>query len=138
MLVPPAVLWPRRTFAMGALRLQRHAAFIRLSTGDPTRAATHTPTGRVSGLGRQTSSTAGAGIRPTITAQSLVGLHKIFVYVESFMHESVVLSPPPPTCISHTVAILLHDYWALYRTSSNPLLYAIHHTRLVITISCKG
>jgi len=39
--------------------------------GDPTGAATRTPVGRALGLGRRrTPSTAGAGIRPTITAQS--------------------------------------------------------------------
>jgi len=42
-----------------------------------------------------------------------VGLYKIFFYFESFVHESIVLSFLPPTCIAHTVAILLHDYWAI-------------------------
>jgi len=54
------------------------------------------------------------------------------------MHESIVLSFLPPTCIAHTVAILLHDWRAIYDPSSTSLVYAIHHTILVITISCKG
>jgi len=67
------------------------------------------------------------------------GLYKIlFVYFETIVHESNILLSPPPTCISHAVAIRLHDYWAVYDNSSTPLLYAIHHTRLVITISCNG
>jgi len=30
------------------------------------------------------------------------------------VHESIVLFFLPPTCIGHPVAILLHDYWAIY------------------------
>ena len=54
------------------------------------------------------------------------------------MHESIVLSFLPPIYIAHTVAILSHDWWAIYDPSSTFLLYPIHHTILVITISCKG
>jgi len=54
------------------------------------------------------------------------------------MHESIVLSFLPPTCIGHTVAIRLRDSWAINDPSSISLLYASHHTILVITISCKG
>ena len=32
------------------------------------------------------------------------------VYFQSFVHESIVLSFVRPTCIAHTVAILLHGY----------------------------
>ena len=63
------------------------------------------------------------------------------------MHESNICTSPPPTCIGHTVAILLHcightvaillhDYWAVKHASSTPRVYAIQHTRSVITISC--
>ena len=54
------------------------------------------------------------------------------------MHESIVLLFFRSTCIAHTVAILLQDYWAIYEPPSTSLLHAIHHTILVITISCKG
>ena len=56
------------------------------------------------------------------------------------MHESIVLSFRPPTRIAHThtVAILLHNYWATYDPLSTSFLYVIHHTILVRTISCKG
>ena len=67
-----------------------------------------------------------------------IGLCKIFFYVEAFVHESNILISPPPTCIGHSAAILLHDHWAVYHTSATPFLQAIHHTRLVITISWKG
>ena len=40
--------------------------------------------------------------------------------------------------IAHTVAILLHGYWAIDNPPSTSLLYAIHLTRLVMTISCNG
>jgi len=75
-----------------------------------------------------------------LTPPSLITLYQIFVYFESFVHESTVLSFLPPPCIAHTVAILLHDHCAMYAPPPHrpPLLYAIHHTILVMTISCKG
>ena len=54
------------------------------------------------------------------------------------MHESIVLSFFRPACIAHTVAILLHGYWAIYDPLSTSLWYAIHHIILLITMSCKG
>jgi len=50
-----------------------------------------------------------------------LGLYNIFFYFESFVHELIVLSFLPPTCIAHTFAILLHDYWAVYHAFSTPL-----------------
>ena len=35
------------------------------------------------------------------------------------MHESIILSFTPPTCIAHPGAILLHDYWAVYDSPSD-------------------
>ena len=49
------------------------------------------------------------------------------------MRESIVPLFLRPACIAHTVAILLHDYWAIYDPPSTSLLDAIHHTLLVIT-----
>ena len=45
---------------------------------------------------------------------------------------------PPPTRISHTIALLLHDYCAIYDPTPTPLVYSIHHTVLVMAISCKA
>jgi len=45
---------------------------------------------------------------------------------------------PPPTCISHPGAVLSRDYWEVYDSPSNSRLYAIDHTVLVMTTSCKG
>ena len=44
----------------------------------------------------------------------------------------------PPTRIAHTIALLLHDYCAIYEPPPTPRLHAIHHKMLVIAISCKG
>ena len=44
---------------------------------------------------------------------------------------------PPPACIAHTIAILLHDCCAMYDPPPTLLLYAIHHTILVMAVSCK-
>jgi len=71
-------------------------------------------------------------------AASHVSVYKIFFYFESFMHESIVSSFAPPTCIAYTVVIVLHDCWAIYDPPSTSLLYGMHQTILVITISCKG
>jgi len=48
------------------------------------------------------------------------------------------LHPPTPTCIAHPGAQLMHEHWEVYDSPSISLVYAIHHTLLVITISCKG
>jgi len=46
--------------------------------------------------------------------------------------------PPLPTCKAYPIAILLHDCWAIDALLPTPLLFAIHHTVLVMAISCKG
>jgi len=58
-----------------------------------------------------------------------LGLHKIFFYYESFMHESIILSFPQPTCIAHTVAVLLHGYCAICAPPQPPfcMLYTIQN-----------
>ena len=50
----------------------------------------------------------------------VVGLYKILFYFEAVVHESIILLLPPPTCIAHTIAILLHDYCAIYDPPSEP------------------
>jgi len=45
---------------------------------------------------------------------------------------------PPPTRISHTIALLSHDYCAMYDPPPTPRVYAMHYTILVMAISCKG
>ena len=45
---------------------------------------------------------------------------------------------PPPTCIAHPGAILLHNYWTVCDFPSDHPLYGIHHTILVLTILCRG
>jgi len=64
--------------------------------------------------------------------------YKIFIYFEAVVHESLILSSPTSTCIVHSGAIRLHDHLIVYDTLSDLPLYAIHHTILVISISCKG
>ena len=66
------------------------------------------------------------------------GLYKILFHFETLVHESIILSLPPPTCIARTIAMLLHVYWAIYDAPPTPLVYAIHHTILAMAISFKG
>jgi len=37
-----------------------------------------------------------------------LGLYKILFYVEAIVYESIILLLQPPTCIAHTIALLLH------------------------------
>jgi len=75
---------------------------------------------------------------PPIPTLYLLDLYKKFDYFEAFVHESTILSPPAQTYIAHPGALLLRDYGQ--HTTPPPIsrVYAIHHTILVKTISCKG
>jgi len=67
--------------------------------------------------------------------------YKIFVYFEAVVHDATILSPPPPPPLS-ALPTLVQYYCTIigqYTTSLlTSRLFAIHHTILVITISCKG
>jgi len=67
-----------------------------------------------------------------------LGLYKILVHYIAFATEPIIIDLPPPTCNTYIVAIVLHDYCAIYAPVLTPLLYAIHHTILAMAISCKG
>ena len=67
-----------------------------------------------------------------------LGLYKIFFHLFLGMHESVISLSPPPICITHTTAILSRDFCAIYDLPPTLSVEAIHHTILVITISCQG
>ena len=61
------------------------------------------------------------------------------VCFEAVVHESTIFSVPPPTCIAHTVAILLQYDCAIYASPPTPPPFVCHtHTILMIPISCKG
>ena len=45
-----------------------------------------------------------------VGTQPQIGLYKMFFYFEASVHESKILISASPSCIGHTVAILLHDY----------------------------
>ena len=71
-------------------------------------------------------------------SDSTFGLYKIFFYLFVFVQKSIILAFTPPIRITHTTAILLRDSCAIYDLPPTLPLYAIHHTILVMTISCKG
>jgi len=60
------------------------------------------------------------------------------VSFKAFVHERIIPVLPLPIRISHTIPILLHDGCAIYDPPAPPLLYTIHHTTLVLAMSCKG
>jgi len=78
---------------------------------------------------------AGGGGRESVAG---VGLYQVFFHSEAFVHESIILWSLPPPCIARTIAVLVHVYCAIYDPPPTPLVYAIHHTISVMTISCKG
>ena len=45
---------------------------------------------------------------------------------------------PPAICKAYPIAILVHGHCAIDAFLPTPLLYALHHTILAITISCRG
>jgi len=63
----------------------------------------------------------------------------ILLHFKPLLWESIIrLRPPPPTCKAYPIALLLRDHCAIYAPLPTPPLYAIHHTILVMAISCKG
>jgi len=56
----------------------------------------------------------------------------------AFVNEPTIISLSPPARKAHTVAIVLRDYCARYTPPPTLRVYAIHHTILVIAISCEG
>jgi len=54
--------------------------------------------------------------------KSGLGLYKIVVYCKAIVHESTILSFPPPTCIVNPGIVLWHDYRAVYDSPPNSYL----------------
>jgi len=70
-------------------------------------------------------------------APGVAKLYKILFHLSALVWESN--HPlPPPSRNAYPVAILLHDFCAIYAPQPTPPLRAIHHTLLVIAILCKG
>jgi len=56
------------------------------------------------------------------------------------VHESTIVSFPPPTCIAHPGAILSHEYWTVYDSPSDlPLcmLYTIQYWEQQYRVKAK-
>ena len=82
------------------------------------------------------------GVSPLASVRAYAAcfsLYKRVFYFTALLWESIILVlPPPTTCKAYPTALLLHDCCAIYDPPSTPLLYAIHHTILAMTILCKG
>ena len=69
---------------------------------------------------------------------SVIGLYKIVFHLFLCVQESIIPLLPPPIRITHTTAIRLRDFCAIYDLHPTLPVYAIHHTILAVAISCKG
>ena len=49
-----------------------------------------------------------------------IGLYKMFDCFGAFVHESIILLLLSPTCIAHTIAMLLRDYCVIYDSPPDP------------------
>ena len=56
-----------------------------------------------------------------------VGLYKIVVHFEAFVHESIILLLPPPTCSFQTTALTIARLWRHIRLPHDPS-YVCHNT----------
>ena len=65
-------------------------------------------------------------------------LYKLWFHFKSVLGESIILLLPPPTYKAYPIAILVHDHCAIYAPPPIPPSYTMHHTKLVMAISCKG
>jgi len=55
------------------------------------------------------------GVRLGIPTMCLyLSLYKILLHVKTLLWESIILLLPPPPCKAYPIAILLHDYCAIY------------------------
>ena len=72
-----------------------------------------------------------------IVGQARIGLYKTFFHFCVCKNQSS-LYYLRPFRITHSTAIILHDVCVIYGLPPTLSLYALHHTMLVITISCKG
>jgi len=67
-----------------------------------------------------------------------LSLYKILYRFKALLWESIILLFPPPMLQRLPIAIPLHDHCTMHAFPPTSLLYAIHHTMLVMAISCKG
>ena len=70
----------------------------------------------------------GGGVQSTTIqrAQRELSLYNMFVSLEAFVQESIILLFPTPTCVAHTIAVLLQDYCAIYNAPRPP--FSVPHT----------
>jgi len=63
---------------------------------------------------------------------------KIMFHFKALLWESIIVLLPPPTCKAYPPCNAIASPFRNIRPPTDPLLYAIHHTILAMTILCKG
>jgi len=79
---------------------------------------------------------ASGGGRLSRHGRSHVSLHTRLFYFKALLWESIIFLLSPSTSKAYPIA--LHDHCAIYAPSPPPPFHAIHHTILVMGISCTG
>ena len=82
--------------------------------------------------------TSSQATEPEALATIRLILYKMLFHSKALLWKSIILLLPPPTCKAYRIAILLHDYCAIYVPPSTPRVYATNHTILGVAISRKG
>jgi len=67
-----------------------------------------------------------------------VRLYKILFHFKALLWESIILFMPPTTCKAYPIAKPSHDHCSICAPPPTSPFYDIHHTILVMAISCEG
>ena len=78
------------------------------------------------------------GADPHAAALTRLSLYKILFHLKAVLWSISSFYCYPPACNAYNIAILLHAHCTIYVPPPILPLYAIHHTILMMAISCKG
>jgi len=73
-----------------------------------------------------------------VGSPSCLSLYKILFHFKAVLWSMSSFYCYPPECNAYNIAILLHAHCTIYVPPPTLPLYAIHHTILMMAISCKG
>ena len=78
------------------------------------------------------------GISKRISCEGQLSLHKILFHFKALLWESIISLLPLLTCKAYFLSYYCTTIAQYIPPTPTPSFYAIHHTILVMAISCKG